>query len=74
MPTVERNREINNELSKLYLESSDLLIKLWKEATKENAPERINEFGMILRKTVCRRDIISESILKCGTTSEDGIA
>lgn len=47
MPTVERNREINNELSKLYLESSDLLIKLWKEATKENAPERINEFGIV---------------------------
>ena len=47
MPTVEKNRIINKELSRLYLESSDLLINSWKTITKESPPERINEFGII---------------------------
>lgn len=47
MSTVERNRKINAELSRLYLESSDLLINSWKLATNESAPERINEFGIV---------------------------
>lgn len=47
MTNFETNQAINKELSRLYLESSDLLINSWKTATQESPPERINEFGIV---------------------------
>jgi hypothetical protein len=47
MASIEKNRTINQELSRLYCESSTLLIDDWKKVTKRSAPKRINEFGII---------------------------